>query len=165
MRIVIRIIGLLVLLLVVVVGLSVVASEAGGEVVVLTTKGASGTPHETRVWVVDEGGIQWLRADSPQSSWLVAIQRDPAVEVERAGKRAAYNRRPRHRGARSAERALCDQGRMGQHLHRHPFRPRRRDADSTRSALALTRRPRGSMTGMLIRRLGKKTGCSGAIHA
>lgn len=84
MRIAIWIIGLLALALVVVMGVSMLASESG-EVVVLTTKDAAGGPHETRVWIVDDGGALWLRAGNPTSRWLLAIQRDPTVEVERGG--------------------------------------------------------------------------------
>ena len=45
----------------------------------------AGGPHETRVWIVDDGGALWLRAGNPTSRWLLAIQRDPTVEVERGG--------------------------------------------------------------------------------
>ena len=93
MRIAIGIVGVLALALVVVTGVSMLASESG-EVVVLRTKEASGTPHETRVWIVDDGVVPWLRAGNPRSSWLLAIQRDPAVEVERGGKRSAYTAVP-----------------------------------------------------------------------
>ena len=93
MRLVVRIIGLLVVLVVAVFGLSMLASESG-EVVVVTTKSATGTPHETRVWVVDDAGQQWIRAGNPKSTWLLAIERDPTVTVQRAGKRAPYTAVP-----------------------------------------------------------------------
>ena len=96
MRWLARILGALVALAVVVFGLSFVASESGGEVVVLKTKseGATAPDHETRSWIVDEDGKQWLRAGSPQSSWLAAIQRDPLVEVVRGGAAAPTPRCP-----------------------------------------------------------------------
>jgi hypothetical protein len=93
MRVVLRIAGLLVALVVVVMGLSMVASETG-EIVTLQTNDAEGKPKETRLWVVDDGGKQWLRAGSPQSSWLLDIQRSPIVQVEREGQQALYTAVP-----------------------------------------------------------------------
>lgn len=93
MRFVMRSLGLIAALLFLVVGLEMIAAESG-EVVVLQTTDESGQPHETRLWVVDEGGKQWLRAGNPQSGWLLHIQRDAAVEVERGGQRAAYSAVP-----------------------------------------------------------------------
>jgi hypothetical protein len=95
MRSVLRIVGALVALAVIVIGLSFVASESG-EVVVLKTKSEHATQpdHETRIWVVDEDGKQWIRAGDPHSTWLVAIQRDPLVEVVRGEKSAAYTAVP-----------------------------------------------------------------------
>ena len=54
MRLVMRSLGLIAGLLFLVVGLELIASESG-EVVVLVTTDESGQPHETRLWVVDEG--------------------------------------------------------------------------------------------------------------
>jgi hypothetical protein len=89
MRFVMRSLGLLAGLLFLVVALELIASESG-EVVVVTTTDESNQPHETRLWVVDEGGKQWVRAGDPNSGWLLNIQQNPAVEVERDGQRAAY---------------------------------------------------------------------------
>jgi hypothetical protein len=61
-----------------------IASEAGDEIVVLRTFSEDGTPHETRVWIVDEAGIPWLRS-GPTSSWLQRITREPSVELVRDG--------------------------------------------------------------------------------
>lgn len=93
MRLLLRIVGLLVALVVVVFGLSMVASESG-EVVTLRTNDAEGKPKETRVWVVDDAEKQWLRAGNPQSSWLLDIQRSPIVQVEREGQQALYTAVP-----------------------------------------------------------------------
>jgi hypothetical protein len=89
MRLVMRSLGLIAGLLFLVVGLELIASESG-EVVVLVTTDESGQPHETRLWVVDEAGKQWLRAGNPKSGWLLHIQKNSAVEVERNGQRAGY---------------------------------------------------------------------------
>lgn len=93
MRFVMRSLGLLAALLFLVVGLEMIAAESG-EVVVLQTRAGPGQTHDTRVWIVDEGGTQWLRAGNPQSGWLLQIQQDPAVEVERGGQRSAYTAVP-----------------------------------------------------------------------
>lgn len=93
MRFVMRSLGLLATLLFLVVALELIASESG-EVVIVTTTDASNQQHETRLWVVDEGGKQWVRAGNPQSDWLLQIQQNPAVEVERDGTRAAYSAVP-----------------------------------------------------------------------
>ena len=90
MRLVLRLVGALVALFVVVMAGSMIASESGEVVVLRTPEPAT----ETRLWVVDEAGAQWLRAGSPQSSWLRAIQTNAAVEVERDGKSASYTAVP-----------------------------------------------------------------------
>lgn len=65
------------------------ASELGGEVVTLRTReGAKEV--ETRLWVVDDGGFQYLRAGNPGSGWLQRIELDPNVVVERNGVATRY---------------------------------------------------------------------------
>ena len=72
------------LLLAVVALLQVVAAESG-EVVVLRSFDAEGGAAETRLWIVDHDGAEWLRAGNPDSSWLVRLRAQPEVEVERGG--------------------------------------------------------------------------------
>jgi hypothetical protein len=67
-----------------------VASESGEVVVVRTPDPQT----ETRLWVVDDAGQQWIRAGNPQSSWLLALQKNSAIEVERDGKTVAYTAVP-----------------------------------------------------------------------
>ena len=90
MRTLIRLLGALVALFLIMMAGSMIASESG-EVVTLRTPDPV---TETRVWVVDEDGKQWLRAGSPSSSWLAAIQKNPAVEAERDGNAATYTAVP-----------------------------------------------------------------------
>lgn len=90
MRLVLRIVGALVALLVVVIGLEIIAAESGEVVVLRTPEPAT----ETRLWIVDDAGQQWLRAGNPQSGWLLAIQQNPAVEVERNGEKRTYTAVP-----------------------------------------------------------------------
>jgi hypothetical protein len=61
-----------------------IASESG-EVVVLTTVEPAGPSRETRLWVIDEGDVLWLRAGSPTSSWLVNLRVNPDVTLVRDG--------------------------------------------------------------------------------
>jgi hypothetical protein len=87
MKLMAKVTGAVVILAVVIALLPLVASEAG-EVVVVTTRDAAG-PRTTRLWVVDYEGRQWLRG-GPGSGWYERLQREPAIEVERAGVVRAY---------------------------------------------------------------------------
>jgi len=78
-------VGGVVLLLVLFAGSMQLASESG-EVVVLRTLGPDGATHETRLWIVDDGGVSWLRAGSPKAGWLPRLEANPEVEVVRGGK-------------------------------------------------------------------------------
>jgi hypothetical protein len=65
-------------------GLVFGASESG-EVVVLRTSDDAGAVRETRLWVVEDQGAEWLRAGNPEVGWFVRLRARPEVEVERAG--------------------------------------------------------------------------------
>ena len=66
MRFIVRLVVLVLVLALGFVAAIFIASEYGGEVVVLhTTQGNSDTT--THLWVVDESGFQWLRAGTPDS--------------------------------------------------------------------------------------------------
>jgi hypothetical protein len=72
------------LLLAVLFALSIgLASEGGEEIVALETRAADGEAVVTRLWVVDDGGREWLRAGTPGSGWLARIEANPAVRVTR----------------------------------------------------------------------------------
>ena len=68
-------------------------SELGGEIVTLGTSSASGDA-STRIWVVDDAGHAWLRAGAPSNGWLVRIDANPDVTIERAGQRTRYKAVP-----------------------------------------------------------------------
>ena len=70
----------------------VVLAESG-EVVVLETRDAAGA-HETRLWVVDEGGAAWLRTGDASSPWLARLRANPDVAVTRRGERREYRAVP-----------------------------------------------------------------------
>jgi hypothetical protein len=63
--------------------------EGGNEVVVLRTQDADGAWHESRLWIVDEGGYAWLHGDRA-SRWMQNLEARPVVELVRAGETARY---------------------------------------------------------------------------
>lgn len=65
----------------------IVASESA-EVVVLTSQGPDGAT-ETRLWVVDLDGVQYLRA-SPGSGWYERLLANPDVTLVRDGQSGRY---------------------------------------------------------------------------
>jgi len=85
MRLLLRLVGLVLALVVLFFAAVFAASEFGGEVVNVETVDASGAKHHTHLWVVDDGGFAWLRAGVPTSGWLVRIDANPDVTVERGG--------------------------------------------------------------------------------
>ncbi len=87
-----RLVGYGLFVIAAIVGLQFAASESG-EVVVLRTL-VDGRVQETRLWVVDDAGSQWLRAGQPGSSWYLRILANPDIEVERGGERGAYRAFP-----------------------------------------------------------------------
>ena len=87
-KILLTVLGLVVGLL----ALQMIASESG-EVVVLSSMGESG-PEETRLWVVEYEGYQYLRAGAPESGWFSRIRNNGRVGLDRDGVRAAYDAIP-----------------------------------------------------------------------
>jgi hypothetical protein len=88
----VRILAGLLLVLVLLVGGYFVMAESG-EVVVLETRDAAGA-HATRLWVVDDGGLAWLRSGDPASPWLARLRANADVAVRRAGERREYRAVP-----------------------------------------------------------------------
>ena len=68
-------------------------SELGGEIVTLGTTTPDGAS-STRIWVVDDAGHAWLRAGAPSNGWLVRIDANPDVTIERAGQVTRYKAVP-----------------------------------------------------------------------
>lgn len=87
MKIVIYLIAALLALAIVVFGSQMLASETG-EVVVLTSQGPDGSG-DTRLWVVDLEGVQYLRA-SPDSGWYQRLLAEPDARLERNGETHPY---------------------------------------------------------------------------
>ncbi len=87
MKIVLYLIGGLLAFVVLIFVAQMVASETG-EVVVLTSQGPDGA-EETRLWVVDFEGVQYLRA-SPDSGWYQRLVAEPDALLERGDETNAY---------------------------------------------------------------------------
>lgn len=76
------------------IGLQFLASEASGEVVVLTTSDDTGTTLETRLWIVDHNGEAWLRAGMDQAGWYNRILKNSSVTLVRNDRSASYTAVP-----------------------------------------------------------------------
>lgn len=85
---------LVILAIVGLVGLQYAASETTGEVVVLTTSDSDGNPHETRLWIVDNGGEAWLRAGGDTAGWYGQILENATVTLMRNGSSAVFTAVP-----------------------------------------------------------------------
>ena len=55
------------------------------EVAVLRTVDDVGTPHDTKLWIVDHGGATWIRVGRPKRYWFQRLQSHPAVQLIRNG--------------------------------------------------------------------------------
>ncbi|MFP6639460.1 MAG: hypothetical protein VCC04_04385, partial [Myxococcota bacterium] len=75
------------------VGAGLLAGEWGGEVVRLRSFDAEGRGHDTRLWVVDDGGEIYLRG-RPESRWFERVVSSPQVEVERSGRTGRFRAVP-----------------------------------------------------------------------
>ena len=75
-------------ILVVLTFVSQLGASESGEVVVLTSQGPDGG-EDTRLWVVDLDGLQYLRA-SPDSGWYQRLVAEPQVLLVRHGDSVAY---------------------------------------------------------------------------
>ncbi len=89
-----RIILGLVLLVAVFIGALALASEFGGEVVVISTSDDRGVPFETSLWIVEHRGSQYLRAGSRESAWFQRLKKNPTIQMERRGETFSYRAVP-----------------------------------------------------------------------
>jgi len=84
MRITIRVIGIVLLCAITFFGIVMAASESG-EVVILSTIDESGNTIDTRLWVVDHDGAQWVRAGQPEKGWFRRLEANSRVKLLREG--------------------------------------------------------------------------------
>ena len=71
------------------IGIPQIASERV-EVVGLYTKDVDGEAVSTRLWIVDDGGYQYLRVGADGSGWFSQLQANGTFQVTRNGTTAAY---------------------------------------------------------------------------
>ena len=100
MNLVKRLVGAVLILLVVVVGLQMVASESG-EVVVMRTFIGDET-QEVRLWIVDDQGVSWLRSGQPEAGWYQRVLENPDIQVERGSDLYEYRAFPMEGGPKAA---------------------------------------------------------------
>ncbi|MBT4521986.1 MAG: hypothetical protein HOC23_18460 [Halieaceae bacterium] len=90
MKVVLRIVGGLMVIMVLLSASQYIASERI-EVVELLTLDDSGETINTHLWVVDYEGKQYLRAGSDGSGWLTRMKNHPSsIKLIREGNTAAY---------------------------------------------------------------------------
>jgi hypothetical protein len=127
-RRVLKIVGLCVALALAYVLAHCALIETGREVIVLHTQNEDGSWLETRLWIVDDGGVSWLHGDA-RSRWERNLAARPVVEVTRGGETHRYPRDPGAGPApeapRPSAREVRDRGCLGAIRGR---RPRERNA-------------------------------------
>jgi hypothetical protein len=72
------------------------------EVVVLRTVDADGTPHATKLWVVDHEDVPWVRVANPKRRWFQRLSQHPRADLVRHGATEPVDARP-HDTARTRE--------------------------------------------------------------
>ena len=60
------------------------------DVGVLRTFDGRGMDLYTTLWVVDDAGFVWIRANRPDRRWLSHVQQNPNVELRRSARQRAY---------------------------------------------------------------------------
>ena len=81
--------GILLGLAFILVGIPQIASERV-EVVNLHTTDVDGEAVNTRLWIVDDGGYQYLRVGADGSGWFSQLQANGEFQVTRNGTTASY---------------------------------------------------------------------------
>jgi hypothetical protein len=68
--------------------------EIGQEIVVLHKWTGDGEQSRPRLWIVDDGDRTWLHHGYADTPWIVHLEDDPIVEVERDGETRRYRATP-----------------------------------------------------------------------
>lgn len=75
-------------------GLSQFIAGESGEVVVLTTRDDLAEAIQTRIWVVDFEGRQWIRAGSSMAGWYGRLTAHPDIQLARQAVTKRYTAVP-----------------------------------------------------------------------
>lgn len=73
-------------------GITWAALEVGGGVAVVETRAEDGSTH---VWFVEDEGVLWLEAGTPENGWYQDVLRDPALGFHTRGRAGRYRAAPR----------------------------------------------------------------------
>ena len=67
-----------------------VASELGGEVVILDRYESAGDTSQVRIWIVDADGKSWVEHGDHDAPWFTRLSQSPELVLNRAGKATRY---------------------------------------------------------------------------
>ncbi len=90
MKWLIRIVVLIIALPLLMFGSIMLASELGGEVVVLHREAVDGSTDEVRVWIVEDENGTWIEHGDPTDYWITKLTADPSLTIERDGVAREY---------------------------------------------------------------------------
>jgi len=65
-----------------------------GEIVTLVSLDPNGMQHDTQLWFVQIGDVQYLRASNSKAEWLDRVERHPRITLERDEVREVYDATP-----------------------------------------------------------------------
>ena len=71
-----------------------VASELGGEVVVLDRFDSTSEVSQVRIWIVDADDKSWIEHGDPNSPWITQLAQSPELTLNRADKTTRYLAKP-----------------------------------------------------------------------
>lgn len=80
-------------LLLALVGITWWALESGG-VAIIETRGADSTPRQTHVWYVEDEGVLWLEAGTPENGWYRDVRSNPSLAFAGGAHSGRYRARP-----------------------------------------------------------------------
>ena len=76
------------------IAIPIVASELGGEVVILERAEEDGQPSRVRIWIVDNDDASWIEHGDSDSYWMSHLQSSNEVELDREGQNQRYEGTP-----------------------------------------------------------------------
>ena len=90
MKIIFRLVGILVGIILLWVSLVFSASELGGEVVTLLRPGQEGSFKKVRLWIVDDQDIAWIEHGTNKSFWINQLTHQSEISLIRGGVEEKY---------------------------------------------------------------------------
>ena len=90
MKYVYWVLGLLVGISVLLIGIPIVVSELGGEVVTLERAEEDGESSRIRIWIVDNDEASWIEHGDSESYWMDHLQTSNGIVLDREGQTQIY---------------------------------------------------------------------------